>query len=396
MTDSPRSPAPADFSPFEGGGLFRLLRLVGLSGDAPGQVRRRVITIVLVAWLPLAVLAAAEGSLYGDSISVPFLLDAEAHIRFLVVLPLLILAEVEVHRRLPELLRQFAERGLVTQLEGPRFDAIVSSGFRVRNSVLPEILILAIVYGVGIFVVWRQFLMLDAATWYSAPAADGRALTLAGHWYGYVSLPIVQFLLLRWYFRLLLWSRLLWQLSRLKLDLTPAHPDRAGGLGFLADVGYAFAMLALAHGALAAGYMASRIFFEGATMPQFGQAIAAVVVFMQFVVFGPMLFFAGGLLDARYAGLIRYGTLADRYVRGFDAKWTSGQPSGEPLLGSPDIQSLADLANSFEVVHSMRLTPITLHSATRLAIATLLPVAPLLLTAVPLNEALKMLFGLVL
>ncbi|HEY7558236.1 MAG TPA: hypothetical protein VIH18_25865, partial [Candidatus Binatia bacterium] len=87
--------------------------------------------------------------------------------------------------------------------------------------------------------------------------------------------------------------------------------------------------------------------------------------------------------------------LAERYVREFDAKWLrGGAPAGAPLVGSADIQSLADLANSFEVVRTMQLAPITRDALLRLVAATLVPVVPLLLTMMPLEELLKRLFGI--
>ncbi|HEY1458587.1 MAG TPA: hypothetical protein VGH59_00865, partial [Casimicrobiaceae bacterium] len=90
-----------------------------------------------------------------------------------------------------------------------------------------------------------------------------------------------------------------------------------------------------------------------------------------------------------------YGTLAERYVREFDAKWLhGGAPADEPLVGSADIQSLADLGNSFEVVKGMRFAPVTRDAILQVAVATLVPVAPLLLTVMPLEELLKNLFGL--
>ncbi|HXP87818.1 MAG TPA: hypothetical protein VN841_24005 [Bryobacteraceae bacterium] len=52
-------------------------------------------------------------------------------------------------------------------------------------------------------------------------------LTLSGYWYAYVGIPIFQFILLRWYMRFLLWFRSLWQVSKLTLHLSAAHPDRA-------------------------------------------------------------------------------------------------------------------------------------------------------------------------
>ncbi len=260
---------------------------------------------------------------------------------------------------------------------------------------LAEVLLIAFVYGVGILIVWRQYVALDTATWYATPSAEGSKLSLAGMWYGYVSLPIFQFLLCRWYFRLFIWARFLWQVSRIELSLVPTHPDRVGGLGFLSDTAYAFAVLAVAHGAMLAGPLANRIFFLGASLPQFKVEIAVLVIFLLCVVLGPLLVFAPQLAQAKRKGLREYGTLAERYVREFDAKWLrGGAPADEPFVGSADIQSLADLGNSYEVVRTMRIAPITRDAVIRLAAATLLPIVPLLLTMMPLEELLKKLFGI--
>ena len=227
------------------------------------------------------------------------------------------------------------------------------------------------------------------------PTAAGLQLSLTGVWYGYVSLPIFQFLLMRWYFRLFIWARFLWQVSRLDLSLVPTHPDRVGGLGFLANTVYAFTPLAVAHGALLAGLIANRIFYLGATLPEFKVEIAVLVVFLLCVVLGPLLVFAPQLAQAKRTGNREYGTLAERYVREFDAKWLrGGAPADEPLVGSGDIQSLADLGNSFEVVRTMRLAPMTKEAIIQLAVATLAPIVPLALTMMPLEELLKRLFGI--
>jgi hypothetical protein len=53
---------------------------------------------------------------------------------------------------------------------------------------------------------------------------------------------------------------------------------------------------------------------------------------------------------------------------------------GEELLGASDIQSLADLANSYALVRDMRPIPFGLDDITRLAAATAAPLLPLLLT----------------
>lgn len=385
---------PPEFSLVLGGPLYQLLRRAHLSDDALSMIRRRVIICIILAWLPLLLLSALEGRFYGDATVVPFLLDAEVHIRFLVTMPLLLVAELVVHRRMRPLLLQFVERKLVPGEALAKFDAAIASAFRLRNSVLAEVLLVAFVYGVGILVIWRYYLALETSTWYATPSPEGASLSIAGIWYGYVSLPLFQFLLCRWYFRLFIWVRFLWQVSRIELSIVAGHPDHLGGMGFISGQVYAFAMLAVAHGSMLAGTLANRIFFVGASLLDFKAEIAIMVVFMMCVLFGPLLFFSPQLAAAKRKGSRAYGVLAERYTREFEAKWLRERlPENEPLLGNSDFQSQADLGNSFASVQSMRIVPVKRDDVLRLAVVTLAPLVPLALTMMPLEELLKTLFG---
>jgi hypothetical protein len=384
------------FSLVHGGPLFQLLLRSRLSSDSLTLVARRVIVFVLITWVPLLALSALEGHLLDGDVAVPFLRDAETHIRFLVVVPLLLAAELVVHRRLMPVVRAFLDRDLISEADDERFDAAINSAFRLRNSVPAEVLLFALVYGVGVLVVWRQT-ALDVSTWYAHAYAGSHRLTSAGIWYAYVSLPIFQFLLLRWYWRLFIWIRFLWQVSRIELRLVPTHPDQLGGLGFLANTVFAFSVLLVAHGAMLAAQIANRIFFAGATLRSFREEIFVMLVFLLCVVFGPLLVFSPQLSRAKRRGLLEYGALAERYVRDFDGKWLrGGAQSSEPLMGSADIQSLADMGNSFAVVRTMRLAPISRDAVLELAACVLVPLAPLLLTIMPIEDLVKKLIGVVL
>jgi hypothetical protein len=389
------SAAPnSDFSLVLGGPLFQLLRRARLSDNALTLVRKRIVVIALIAWVPLALLSTLEGNAL-RGMQVPFLLDFEIHIRFLLALPLLIAAELVVHSRMRSILQVFRDRELVPESETSRFEAAVASAMRWRNSMVTELSLIVLVYGLGIQVVWREFLSLGTETWFAIPSANGGTLSLAGYWFGYVSLPIYQFLLLRWYFRLFIWGRFLWQISKVKLDLVPTHPDRLGGLGFLANSVHAFTPLAVAHGAVLAGMIANRIFYMGAKLTDFKAQAALLVFVMLCLVFGPLLVFASQLAEARRKGLREYGSLAQRYVREFDRKWLrGGAPAEEAFIGTADVQSLADLGNSYEVVKTMRTVPVTKEAVFQLALVTLAPLAPLALTMMPLEQLLKGLFGL--
>jgi hypothetical protein len=391
-TPTSEAPPPAeayDFSLVLGGPLFQLFRRAHLTGETLELLRRRISVITLFAWLPLLVLSAAEGHAWGGAVTMPFLYDLDAHARFLVALPLLVVAELVVHQRMRPLLGQFVERGLVPDAAMPRFDAAIASATRLRNSVLAEVALIVLVYAVGVGVVWRTHSGVAVTSWYGGTAEGMWRPSLAGWWLALASLPLFQFILLRWYFRLFVWARFLWHVSRLPLKLVPTHPDRCGGLGFLGNVGYAFAPWLLAQGALLAGTFSIQIFFAGAKLPQFKMEIVAVVVFLLLAVLGPLLVFAPVLGPAKRLGLREYGSFAQRYVRSFDRKWLrGGAAAGEELLGTGDIQSLADLGNSFEVVRGMRLAPFTKETVLQLTVLTLLPLLPLTLTMISLEQLL--------
>ena len=224
-------------------------------------------------------------------------------------LPLLIVAELVVHQRMRPVVRQFLERGLIADASRARFDAAWPAAVRLRNSIPAELVLVALVYFVGVAYLWPRYGLLDIATWYSTPTAGGRRLSYAGWWLVYVAVPLFQFMLLRWYFRLFIWTRFLWQVVGCQLQLVPTHPDRAGGLGFLWGIVPAFAPLLAAHGALLAGLIANQIFFQGKALPDFKVELLVVVLFLLTVVLGPLLMFVPHLAAARRVGLREYGTL---------------------------------------------------------------------------------------
>jgi hypothetical protein len=378
-----------DFSLISGGPLFQLWRRTGLTGDALQMPHRRVLAAVLLTWVPLLLLSIVDGHAWGDSVMLTFLKDVETHVRLLVAVPLLILAEVKVHRELPSVLRCFVDRGLISHADRPRFDAAIASAVRLRNSLYAEVLLIVLVYAVGILVIRRTQFALGIDSWY-ASAEDGRLrLTYAGWWGALVAMPVVQFLCVRWFFRFFVWGRFLWQVSRIHLNLEPAHPDCAAGLHFIALTERACRMVLLGLGAVLAGMIANKIFYSGAQLLAFKVEVVGMVALLVFMILGPMLAFTPQLLDAKHRGIAEYGRLGQRYAREFDRKWVRGDnPAGEPLLGTADIQSLADLRNSFVVVKDIHWAPFDVKNVLTLAVITLIPVAPLLLTTFSVEEIL--------
>jgi hypothetical protein len=384
-----------EFSLVLGGPLYQLLLRSGLVRPPFGNLGWRIGVITLLAWLPL-VPATILGGRFDGGVKVPFLYDYEVHARLLFSVPLLILAEVIVYGRMRAIAAQFIERQIVTERIRAAFDAALSSAIRLRNSVPTEIAIAGLAFIVGPYI-WRATLALHSDTWYATISDSSRSATAAGYWYTFVSIPIFQFILLRWYFRLFIWTRLLFQMSRLDLNLVPLHPDRCCGLGFLGNVVSAFAPLLAAHSGLVAGFIANRILHEGAKLPDFRFELIGMAAFLLVIVLGPLCVFAPSLNRARLAGLRTYGRLASDYVVGFAGKWGySTAQENDVLLGSSDIQSMADLDSSFGIVQEMKLVPFGKNTIIRFLVIIAVPVAPLALTMFPLEELLKRLIQVVL
>ena len=266
-----------DFSLVLGGPLYQLFRRAHLAGDALELMRRRVLVLAGVAWVPLLLLSALTGRALG-TIGIPFLQDIEAHVRFLVALPILIAAELVVHRRMRPAVTRFVERRIVGPEDMPKFHEAIDSTLRIRNSLIAEVGLLVLVYTLGLWV-WKSQVALGTPSWYATPDAAGMHLTPAGFWYAFVSVPLFQFILLRWYFRFFLWFWFLWRVSRLDLRLIPIHPDKAAGLSFLGTSTIAFAPILFAQGALLAGLIASQIFHAGQDLMAFRVEVVAFLAF---------------------------------------------------------------------------------------------------------------------
>lgn len=398
--DPARSETAEDFSIVLGGPLYQCWLRTRMVRPPVDLARRRVLAITALAWLPAALLALAEGRFLPGTADVPFVHDIETHVKLLLALPALVIAETVVHFRLTPAVRAFHDRGLVREEDVPRFHALIGRAMKLRNSVLAEVLLLVVAAPVG-YVLWRQEIAIGRSSWYLTREGAEGALTAAGAWYAIVSLSISRFLLLRWFFRLFVWGRFLRDVSKLDLRIVATHPDRCGGLGFVGDATYAFGPVLFAQGAVLSGFVASAVFHEGKDPFDYRTDLLCLVGVLTFLVALPCFFFVPAMARAKRRGARVYGILASRYVREFDEKWIppdgdAPREGGEPLLGSADVQSLADLGNATSVIREMRATPLDLKDLLRLALPVLVPVLPLALTKVPLEEILSRVLKIVL
>jgi len=378
-----RGEGAADFS-LLGGPLHRLGCRVGLV-RAGTNTTAIGLALGTVPWLVLVALALPEG--LGP---VLFSIDAiGAHVRLLVAIPLLFVCEAFVDPRFGAFVHEIVRAQVVPETARAALESEIARITRWKNAWLPEACFLLAAVLLGLSAPHANaFAYLSGLAGGSNPSAVSET-TWTSQWYWMVCMPLFRFLLLRWVWRLALWSFFLWRVSRLELRLVPTHPDRAGGLGYLEVVHTEFTPLVAAISAVQSASLAQDIAAGRLTFDATYAGIAFTLLADAVLFVGPLCVFCRNLWKSRVKGLSDYGGLAERYVNEFDRKWVAAGPGGgEPLLGTADIQSLADLGNSFAIVRDMRLVPVSSKLLMYLGGAALVPLVPLVLFKYPLADLL--------
>lgn len=383
-----KSSVAENFSITCGGPLHWLLVRIGYAGNDRQLVVRRALLAVLITWLPLLVFSMMRGQAYGHEITIPFLRDFAVNVRFLIALPILILAESGIDQRWRILVLQFLKSGLVTEKNLPSFEAAIERTTRLRDRVLPEALLIIAAFIPSIFVK-TELLMSGVSNWHTLGMGSGE-VSLAGWWFNFVSTPFFRFLLLRWLWRLFLATSFLWRVSRINLYLVATHTDMAAGLGFVSQGQKAFSPIVFAGGAVIASQVGNAIAYQGVSLSSMKLPMITYGVLAIIILIVPLLVVTPVLLKIKKKALLEYGALVTDHNQQFDQKWIQNKQSpNEVILGSDDPCSLIDLGSSFLVVRQMGIVPIDRATLITLAIAAALPMVPVVLYATPADTLVR-------
>jgi hypothetical protein len=393
MTTTPRH--RSQFSLCEGGRFHAVLVRAGLAGGARGRIHL-VALLLITGWLPVVVLAALDGTVVGG-VAYPLVRDIGLWVRFFVIVPVVVLVEPFADRGLGLAVEQFRRSGLIPAEHGVAFEREVEQAQRSATSDTVELIIIAIALALPhVTQVTAPAWMSDHAAWFGhGDGTGGIDPNAAGRWMLWFSLPLVEFLLLRWLWRILVWWRFLWRTARLPLDLAPSHPDRAGGLGFLASAPQAFVPVFAAVSALAASSIAAQISIGGRHLVEVRGAIAAFLVLEVLLLVVPQFFFVSVLSRVKRRALRQFEAAGSAMARAFEDRWTGPQAEGsEAMLESGGPGAMADFASTYERVAAMRPVSLSLREFVGIAAPLAVPFAPLLLYEFSLKEILTTVVGL--
>ena len=340
--------------------------------------------LVAFTWLPLVGVAALR--LVLGQRPDPIAYDISVHVRLVIALPLMTRAE--------SLLAEEC-RAAVTALYDGAFtdpaalDRIVDRTERLRSSRLADVALIVLALLGGQLALWGIVGQAGAFHGGAVPTA----MTFSRFWYAFFALPVFQFVMFRWFWRWFIWTTLLARVARLPLALHGTHPDRAAGLSPLGWPMIGFTAFVFAIGAVLSGAWGSQLIAHHVSLPALFPAMLAFLVLAIAIACGPLLLFCGHLFRARARTLFRYGRFALGYVRDFDTKWIDQPVEPGEELGTSDIQSLADLSNSYGVVETTRLFVFSTRRLIALALAAAVPMLPLLVSTLTVEKILKGLLG---
>ena len=378
----------ADTEIFDGGPPLKLEKSLGLIKPNERRSVQRAVLAVLIVWAPLFVISAIESLARGENKLSSLIVDLTVFSRYLIVVPLFILAEDGTIFRLGQIARHFIDAGVITAADRPRFDGIVAQARRLLNSALVEVLVVVITY-LAMIILMRVFPDQDIPLWHKA-GGGGTGYSWAGWWHALVSAPVALVLLLGWLWRILIWGLFLFRVSRLDLGLMATHPDLVGGLQFVSLSVRAFLMLSFAISTSVAGGVAYRVLSLGSSFFSFIYVIAAVVILNLLLFAAPLLVFGGKLVEARRRGIIDYGGLAGVVGRQLEKKWLDNRSTVDE--GALDVQHFSATTDLYQVVsnvYQMKPFPINNQDLIALIVVSLLPFLPALLLEMPLDEILS-------
>src|SRR5271170_938273 len=374
----------AEISLVRGGPFYRLQEAAGLVKDGQWNVGRRVLFGLAIGWFPLVLITL----LFKTQTLTGLLTDYPINARMLVGVPVLLVGQTVMESAFRTIIGQIRAAALVTPSEAGHFDHILVSLIRLRDSIIPEIVIIVAACLHAVEVVETH--MALARPWALAGTSSAPHVSIAGWYYIGVSLLLYQFLLFISLWKWLLWWIFLFRLSRLDLELVPTHPDQHGGIGFLGMSPLAIApTIFVACGAIGSTWR-SQILDHGAHLMNFKIDAIVLLLIMLIIAMGPLVFFIPKLARLHRQGILQYGTLGQLHSVDFHKKWILNRTGHEEeFLTAPEVSTLTDYASSYENVEKLQPFPLDRGAMVLLVLAVVLPLLPVVLSEIPFITVVK-------
>jgi len=344
-----------------------------------------------IAWLPLAVLTLIEGTFTSTEITMPFIADALAMVKGLVVLPLLVMADNVIEPMMARVLTYLRISGIVAESDQEKLATYAEKMTRMINIKWIQLTLLVLAILASWYLQTDYLNMsnkLGVTSWALYMENDEVNPTMAGLWFLLISSPMISFLVYRWVWRFITWSLFLFRVSRLNLQLYASHTDHAAGLGIIGEGQILFGIIFTVLSCVLSADIFNNIFYENDLLAGLKITIFVFVFLCVAVIIGPLTFFSKKLFTLKQKALVEYSSLQMQISRDFHEKWIDDKD--KDLMNSIHPSSMADYSVVYDNVSGMRFIPLGLRSTLALAGAILVPFLPLTLTEKSITDILHM------
>jgi len=378
-----------------GGPFYGLQQQLGLLREDAFRAGPRAFLFVGLAWgLPL-VLSLIAGDAFGTHAAKPYLLELGAWSRFFIAIGLFILMERKVEKGLRMHLVQFGRAPLLAPGSFEPAAEAVTRALKRRNARLAEVICLLIAIILTI-IMYIRLSDAETSSWMVRVSSERNSLTIAGWWCFAVSNPLFCFLLLRWLWRLCVWSMLLRDLANLELRLVATHPDGHGGLAFIglypnAYTTYVFAISCVVGAAIAQEFLTGDL-----TMSTYGIVMGGWLLIVLLIFTLPLLSFHKPLTELKRRTYLACSALATRYYRAAErdllGRNISASQDAEPHTGD----EIPDPSKEFTTIQKLSVFVVSRSALLPISAAALIPLVAAGATQLPIKELVKVMKRLLL
>jgi hypothetical protein len=377
----------AEFLVARGGPFYAVQQQLGLLREDAFRAGPRAVLFVALAWGGPLLLSLIDGRAFGTPADRPYLLELAAWARFFIAVGLFILMERQVEERLRLHLGQFVRARLLAPGSLAAAAEAVTRALKRRDLGIAEAVCLAIALLVG-FVTQFRLLDTDTSSWAVHVAADGNALTLAGWWCIFVSGVIFWFLLLRWLWRLLVWSRLLRDFAGLELRLVATHPDGHGGLAFIGRYPNAYTRFVFALSCVLGAAVAHALMDGSLSTAAYGYVLGAWWLIVMALFAYPLLAFRKPLGILREQTLLRCSAQATRHHRAAERELLGSNVNAAGDAEPVAAEKIPDPSKVFDTARKLSVLLVSRSALLPVSFAALLPLAAAGTTQLPIKEIL--------
>ncbi len=374
--------------------VFALQRRVGLIPENGFGILRRALFWSMLAWLPITAWAFVANRIMPGAVAEPLLTHFGVHIRFLVAIPLFILAEPMTHMIMARYLPQFVRSGVIPQDQIPAFRAVLADIIRLRNSSLPwvAIAIIAASWTFAGAVADPSHELIWAVDHHDRPADT--ELGFGGWWYIFVGRPLFLMFFFGWLWRIVLVGLMFKRISKLQLSIVPTHPDRAGGLGFLDEIPVAFSLVALAIASVIASSWGHEVAYHSVNVLSLKAPMIFAALILLLIFLAPFLAFAPVLAKARKQGILDYGAIVSRHGDLVRRRWVLEEKlDDDSMLDAPELGCIADAGVLYDNAKAMRGVPLGKTAVMSILVPILIPFICVLVIQIPFKTILSQLLG---